>query len=231
MSMLTIIQNVADVVGVDRPSSVVGSTNKTSTQMLALLNLAGRMLSRRHAWQRLMVEHTFSTSNGDADYALPSDYDRHIDDTAWDRTNFWQMRGSISPQEWQARKSGIIPTGVRRRFRVKGNQVFIDPTPTSTDSLVYEYISTDWTTDSGGSNPSAKYNADADLTIFPEFLLELDLIWRFKKAKRFDYGEEFRDFETQFEIEKQADKPSYKLNMGGRQRVFPANIPESGFGP
>ncbi|MFQ5356634.1 MAG: hypothetical protein ACE5DY_09170, partial [Mariprofundaceae bacterium] len=100
MSMLSIIQNVADTIGIDRPSSVVGSTNKTSTQMLAMLNMSGKMLARRHAWQRLMSEHTFSTVNGTASYSLPSDYDRHIDDTAWDRSNYWAVRGSITPQEW-----------------------------------------------------------------------------------------------------------------------------------
>lgn len=229
--MLSIIQNVADAVGIDRPSSVIGSTNKSSTQMFALLNMSGKMLSRRFAWQRLIAEHTFDTVSGTASYALPSDYDRHIDDTAWDRSNYWATRGSITPQEWQARKSGIVSTGVQRRFRVKGNLVYIDPTPTSADTLVYEYISTDWTTDSVGANPSDKYNADSDLTLFPEYLLELDLLWRFKKAKGLDYGEEFRDFETQFAIEKQADKPSYTLKMGGGSKVVQANIPETGFGP
>jgi len=230
MSMLTIIQNVADTVGIDRPSSVVGSTSTTAKQMLALLNMSGKMLARRHTWQRLMGEHTFNTVSGTASYALPSDYDRHIDDTAWDRSNYWSVRGSITPQEWQIRKSAIVASGIRSRFRIKGNLVYIDPTPTAADSMVYEYIINTWTTDSAGANPSDKYNADADLTIFPEYLLELDLIWRFKKAKGLDYGEEFRDFETQFAIEKQADKPSYTLKMGSDNVRVLANIPDTGFG-
>lgn len=230
MSLLSIVQNVANTVGVDEPSSVFGSTNNTSIQMLAIANRSGKMLARRHPWQRLQKEHTFSTVASTETYSLPSDYDRHIDNTAWDRTNYRLMRGSLSPQEWQQRKSGIVSTGINYRFRVRGNLFYLDPIPSSVDSMVFDYISDQWTTDSGGANPSNEWNADTDLTIFPEYLLELDLLWRFKKEKGLEYAEDFRDFETQFEIEKAADTPNYTIDMGYKPRIIPANVPEAGFG-
>jgi len=230
MSLLSIIQDATDIIGIDKPVSIIGNTGTTASQMLAMLTMSGRMLARRHAWQALMNEHVFSTAASTESYALPGDYDRHLDDTAWDRTNFWNIRGSLTPREWQIRKSGLVPTGVRRRFRVKGGLVFIDPIPTTIDSLVYEYISRNWITDSAGANPASAFVADTDLTIFSEPLMTLDLIWRFKKEKGFDYAEDFRDFETQFQIEKQADTPSSRLNMGGHRATVIANAPETGFG-
>jgi len=98
--------------------------------------------------------------------------------------------------------------------------------------MVYEYISNSWTTDSVGNNGSNSYTLDTDITVFPEYLLELDLIWKFRRAKGLDYGEDFRDFQTQFELEKQADKPSETLNMQPSNRaILSVNIPETGFGP
>jgi len=232
MSLLTIVQNTADAIGIDQPLDVISSTNKTSIQMLSLLNRSGQMLARRFNWNRLIKEQTVITVASTASYALPKDFVRIIDNTLWDRTNYWKMRGSISPQEWQFRKSAIAVQGIRKRIRVFGNLLYIDPTPTAIETLVYEYVSDQWTTDSGGTNPSNKYNADGDLSIFPEYLLELDLIWRFRKTKGLDYGEEFRDFQTQFELEKQNDKPSETLMMEpNRLQDFPVNVPETGFGP
>jgi len=230
MSLLSIIQDAADIIGIDKPVSIIGNTGTTSSQMLAMLTMSGRMLARRHDWQALINEHVFNTAASTESYALPADYDRHIDDTAWDRTNLWNVRGSITPREWQIRKSGVVPTGVRRRFRVKGGFVFIDPIPTTIDSLVYEYISKNWITDSAGASAASAFVADTDITIFSETLMTLDLIWRFKKEKGFDYAEDFRDFETHFQIEKQIDTPSSRLNMAGNGAVVTANVQEAGFG-
>src|SRR5260370_13310489 len=42
------------------------------------------------------------------DFALPSDYPPLIDGPLWDRSRFWQMRGAMSPQQWQLCKSSPI---------------------------------------------------------------------------------------------------------------------------
>ena len=230
MTLLTIVQNVTDEVGVDRPTSVVGSTSRTQRQLLALLNSLGKELVRKHDWNFLQTEHTFSTVVDQENYSMPADYARHINDTAWDRSNFWFMRGSMTPQEWQARKSSVVAAGITKRFRVMGNEFLVEPTPTAVESLVYEYISENWTTDSGGSNPSDVFNADTDLTLFDENLLELGLKWKFLSAKGLPYAEEFRTYEQQLAILMAGDQPRYTLNMGHRRARPAANVPETGLG-
>jgi len=51
-------------------------------------------------------------------YNLPSDWDREIPQTEWDRTNRWPLMGPQSAQDWQSFKSGIVYAGPRERFRV-----------------------------------------------------------------------------------------------------------------
>lgn len=78
-------------------------------------------------------------------YAFPADFSRFINRTQWDRNYRWELLGPLSPQEWEWRKSGIIASSPRRRFRIIGqgiNQIYIDPLPASTDTgqiLVFEY--------------------------------------------------------------------------------------------
>jgi hypothetical protein len=47
-SLLTIIQDVADRIGLVRPSSVIGSSDHQVRQLLALANQEGREQARRH---------------------------------------------------------------------------------------------------------------------------------------------------------------------------------------
>jgi hypothetical protein len=159
MTALTIIQDTFDEVGFPRPSSVAGSTDQLSRQALALLNREGKQLAREFDWAVLEREHTFTTVNGTAEYALPADFDHFQNDTQWDRTRITPMIGPTSPQDWQEVKSGLVGTGAYyRRWRVKraaatlGRKFVIDPTPTTTgDAIAFEYVSGFWATDTLGT--------------------------------------------------------------------------------
>ena len=74
---------------------------------------------------------------GQSDYPLPTDYQRPIDNTMWDRSRFWSMRGPQSPQQWQLYKSSVIGrASIQRRFRFReigGAPHFsVDPVPPTT---------------------------------------------------------------------------------------------------
>ena len=125
MTLLTLVANICNETGFDAPSSVIGSSDDTAIQMLALANKGGQQLAKRGkgigGWAILQTEHTFTTTSGTAEYALPSDFEALIDDTLWDRTNFWKLRGPISPSEWQRLKSSVLASsrGPRRTVRIR----------------------------------------------------------------------------------------------------------------
>ena len=62
MSLLTIIQDTTDRLGIIRPSSVVGSSDPQVRQLLALAQQEGKELSRRHNWTALINEKTFTAA-------------------------------------------------------------------------------------------------------------------------------------------------------------------------
>lgn len=242
MSLLTIVENVCDEIAIQKPTSVIASTESNAIQMLALANRGGKVLARRRkgnvGWAVLTRLETITTINGTAGYALPSDFGQLVDNTLWDRTNFWKLRGPLTPAQWQVFKSGILAgsTGPRRRVRITRasatnvKQIEIDPVPTSADTLVYEYVSNGWC--QTGTDAKTAWSADTDTAILLEDLLEMDLKWRMLKAKGREYADDFKEFELEVAQELSADDGSPILNLSGRSDallISDANLPEANF--
>lgn len=197
MTLLTICQNVADDVGVERPATIIGNPDRTAKRLLRAANREGQLLAKQD-WSILQLPHEFQTVADQDAYDLPDDYESLLSDTSWDRTNYWRMRGGLTAKEWQFRKSAIIATtGARKDFRIKrgaGNvrQYFIDPVPTDVVDLVFEYKSKGWNQSSTGVIQS-KWMADTDTGIVDEDLIEMGVLWRYLKRIGQSYIEEFNE--------------------------------------
>lgn len=237
MTLLTIVQHVADEIDIPRPTTVVGNTDPQVRQLLRLANRVGDIMYKAADWTILQRLHSFTTVNGTAEYALPSDFGRFIDDTAWDATNYWEMRGPLSAKEWQVRKYGIIgASAFRKRWRLKRaasgntNVSNIDPTPTSADSLVYEYVSNGWVIKASDSTVTNAWVADGDTTVFDEYLFEHGMIWRWGARKGFDVSIDLPDFENELEKAIARDGGSSRLSLNGIPDSFLTNLQEGNFG-
>ncbi len=154
MSLLTICQNAANNIGIAAPATIIGNSDPGARRLLQMARREGQVLSTRTDWVALVAEHVF-ISDGTSDYQLPEDFRSLVNDTMWDRTRFWKMRGPMTPQQWQLYKSGIIGRAtIERRWRVRipsgdpaGATVKfdLDPSITETGSVfVYEYVSKNW---------------------------------------------------------------------------------------
>lgn len=235
MSLLTICQNVTDEIGIAKPTSIIGNTSdENAVRMLAIAQRAGKTLATRN-WSVLQSEHTFATVSGTASYSFPSDFARFLPHTSWNRTDYRWVRGSVTAQEWQWRKSGISQSRETDQvFMIRADsgerKFFIDPTPTAAETIAYEYISNAWCEDSGGTGQSA-WAADGDVARLDEYLIELDVKWRLLRSLGLDYGEE--KYEAEREVDKAfaRDKPGEMLDMSvGTKVVGIVNLPETGYG-
>ncbi len=218
------------------PSTIVGNANRTATQILALANVEGRALSRRHGWEALVVEKAFTTT---ADQAIqtsgapPANMRFILNATWWDRTNFWPLRGPATAEEWQALQSGIVTSTVRRWYRILAGDFLVFPdAPNSTDIIVYEYISKNFCQSSGGTGQSA-WADDTDTGILDEELMQMGLVWRFLKSKGLPYEEEFNAYELEVRRAIAHDGGAPILNLAVRNTSYlisTANVPDTGIG-
>jgi len=170
---------------------------------------------------------------GQDTYALPADINYFIAQTFWDRTYRWQMLGPLSPQEWQTLKSGISPTGPRRRFRIFAGNFVIDPVPSDNAQLVYEYYSVNWCQSATGTLQPG-WKADTDLYLLDDTSLVMGLIWRFRRAKGFEYEQEQKDYNDYVDgiLSRQSGARTLPINStsSAANILSDANVPDTGFG-
>ena len=237
MSLLTICQNVADFTGFERETTIISNTSPTARQLLALCQREGKQLMRTTAWPILLKEHTFNTVSGTQSYALPTDFDRFIGDTAFNRTDLDKFTGPLTPQQYQLDRHGSASAGITQRFRLKSSsntlKFDITPTPTSAESIGFEYVSSHWNQKTDGTSQDA-FTVDTDTGILDELLIEMHVTWQFKQMHGLDYAEDFRQYQLELRqaVSRSGGSPIISLDDARRLRVSPYsyNLPDSGFG-
>lgn len=232
-TLLQLVQRAAVEMGLPSPAGVSGSTDDQVQQMFHLINAVGEELGTMAEWQRLQKETTITTTTA-TEYDLPTDFGRVISSTQWDRSNQWELKGPISPQGWQVFKSGITSLGPQLRWRLKGNKLNVDPTPTAGNTLAYEYISSYWVMATGDTTPSkALFTDDTDTCIYPDRLMIAGLKLKMWEVKGFDTKAYERDYRYRLSEAMGQDKGNPVLVMGGRMTTHllnQANVPDTGYG-
>ncbi len=216
MSLLTLTQNSAKRLGLSNPASAFNATDNQIVQLVALAQEEGIELAENFDWKVLTKEKTFTGTAADAQTgALASDYDRMVPESFFNRTKKRPVFGPISPQDWQFTQSVVAATLVES-FRIRGTSLLITPTASASDTYGYEYISTQWCQSSGNVAQSA-WAADTDTGILSEEIMTLGVIWRFLKAKGFDYSEAFRTYEiAKARAENKDGGGKRRLNFGSK---------------
>jgi hypothetical protein len=173
-----------------------------------------------------------SLTFGKTKYALPSDYDREIPCTDYDKSRRWQMIGPLTPQQWQNIKSSWIASAPIIRYRLLGGLFQIWPIVSTGDILGFEYISNAWVTSALGVTQTT-FALDTDSCIFPDRLMILALKRKYFEVKGFDVQFFERDYAMELNRAKTATQSAATLSMAPRLSstlMGVANLPDSGYG-
>jgi hypothetical protein len=237
MTLLSIAQDVADMVGLARPGAIATGTDQLSRQLLAfaketLCELAGM----EGGWPVLEKQYTFPTVAGQDAYPLPADFQRVLGDTVYLASQYYQMRGSLSPSDW-ARQRGALPSQIGRyKVRFFGDPVklYITPVPHTVETVTFEYVTTSRVIQQDGTRAN-DYSADTDVSLVPEELVKKGIKWRVRRAKGLDYSEEFNDYEiSRQRALSQAlafgSVPVAVLRGDEYPEISAGYVPETGFG-
>lgn len=173
-------------------------------------------------------------SFGKIAYAMPSDFEYFIEQTFWDGSYRWQLLGPIDAQEKNVIKWGISPVGPRRRFWIRSNLFFLNPTPTnSTDVIAFDYFSNAWCLSALGATQSL-WAADTDTYALDEECFIQGIKWRFLRAKGLDFEQEYMDYLTvvQRVLARNGAPRDLPINAQSlKLRLLSSdNIPDTGFG-
>jgi hypothetical protein len=179
MSLLTIIQDVADEVGIARPTAVIGNSNPETRKFLRYAQKVGRSILKSFPWQILRKEQTFTSLATETQTSiLPSDFDRICPESFWNRTDNHLMIGPITPVEWNSLKANSYDDDTRHKFIIRGDVLMAIPVMTAGKSLAFEYVSKNWCQSSASAEQS-KWVADDDTGILDEELMTRAIIFEF----------------------------------------------------
>jgi hypothetical protein len=196
MTLVTIAQDILrETKNATIPTTIINNNQDSAKQVLEALNIAIINVARSYDWQQLQKEYTFSSVASTEGYALPSDFDRIIDNTFWNTTNNRKVLGPTSPKDWRSLNDSTVSSAtINDYFRVRASETLIFPTPTGVENFVYEYISNEIVDSSGGTGQTG-WKADNDVPNVDEYLVRLDATWRLLSMQGKPYAEKQREFD------------------------------------
>lgn len=189
MALLQIAQTIAESVNVRRPTSVVGNADIDTRQIYKAIKQECKYLVSAAYWQEIRAEQTFTAIAGETQTGiLPSDFDRMVPETFWDRSNTRNIANVSSAVEWQNLKA-INYLGPEKKFIIRGGVLSILPAMAGGETLAFEYVSTNFCESSGGTAQSA-WAADTDVARLDEDLIALGGIWRYLQDVKQPYAKD-----------------------------------------
>lgn len=240
MSLLDIVREAAAIIGLPDYTQVIGSNEDNVRQLRALIQQGGNQIARTSnadggTWSILERYYEFVTEDDKVEYDLPTDFERLVSETAWQKDKYWRMRGSIPPKQWQAirNRQATVPYNVFRVLRTQNGtgtisqssapqtlrKFTLEPAAGAGITLVYEYISRSWWISQDGTQFKRKPTADTDESLFGDDLHVLDAVWRFKSANGLKFSDELAIFEIERDRMLVQDASAEYISVGHDRRL------------
>jgi hypothetical protein len=198
MSLLSSVNEVADLVSLDRFTQVAGTTNPDARTMLTLAQEAGEEIAHRVDWQRLIKVASIAASP----YTLPEDYHRPVPGAMIVSALGVFVRPLTNTGEWETlRRVGSTQPYYYR----SADKVDIVPL-SAAENATLNYVSGHFVVETNGIDLRPAFQSDDDSTVFNEDLLVKGMVWRWKRQKGLDYVDDLAEFEAILASEIKADR-------------------------
>lgn len=234
LTVSELITQTMQAMGLVAPPSIVGSTNKTAAQLLALANELGLELIGDGKWQAFDRELTITTSIGVTNYPIPADLDSFASDAQWNYTTRLPAVGPLADWEWQMLKArNLAGTTFTMLFRIVEGEVVFYETPSTVQTIVMPYTGRGWVLNNAGTDYQDNILADDDQIIYDQILFKMGLKLKWREAKGFDTTAATKNFNTALSKARSADTPGRTLSMvstADYPYLGVINIPDTNYG-
>jgi len=216
MSLITIVQDACAELSLPSLTSVVGNSIGNAPIMLRIAKEELNSLATRYEWQALRAENTFSATATAVQVtasAIPTNFDRMVNESFFNRTTKRRVWGPLSSDEWQNVQAHSVLL-VDPSYYIRGGTILLTPAPTAGDTFAYEYISNLCVYSMGtATTPDQTYfQNDADTSIFDELMVARGVRWRFLSQKKLDYTQEYQTWISLVQREVSRNKGMPVLN-------------------
>lgn len=198
-TILEICREVADLAATKRPDNLFDANSQQESIFLSVAKSALDSLLRYGDWQELTKEGCLRTVEGRTQYPIAEflpDFYCLLNNTIFIKDSKERVIGAITPEQWMREKYFSSP-GNNLKFKIQnGRFVFLTP-PAGGMRIVFQYRSNGVAWDFDTFEEKSKLTANTDVPVFDEYLVKLNILWRWLKRSGLDYGEEYDEFQRE----------------------------------
>jgi len=210
MTLKDILNQVLSECGFSESPQFFNAQNSDINQLIALAQRSARVLSK-HDWQALRKTASITLTSAEY-YDLPSDFRQTISDTMWMAGRADKPDFPASDTSWGYVKARGINNSLHYSLRLEGNQ-FAVLSPVVGEVVSYDYLSNNPIIDIDTITSKPRWAKDTDTWLLDDDLIQMDLIWRFKKLKGLqDWQIDHQDFQNHFRSLQGTDSGSQSIN-------------------
>lgn len=201
-TVLNIANEAFEVLGFPQLPTLFSTDNRSAVQMKHYMRMLAsdlkKMLLPMGGFRDLIFDFQITTVENQAVYDLPSNFDRFVNDTAWDKTNYYKM-SPASTDKWALYKNSVWGQNtIYKRFRlIRDNKIEFDPVPTQAgDILKFEYISNQLFSNYDKTSFYEKPVADTDFFLLDNEIMLRGLIYKWKLKNGLAADDDIEDYEN-----------------------------------
>lgn len=224
-----IVDRATDELGLARVELISGLMDQVGIQSLALMNSLGEDLVRVHDWQFMEKTATFVGDGFATAFALPSDFGRIVNQTAWSVGQRRPLAGPTSPQKWGWLQMGLVSGDILYRYRILADRLEIFPTPGKDERIKFYYISKRWVLAGDGTGYNDTLVNNTDKPLFDRSLMIKGVKARLWAQKGFDTSVLAREYNDTLQAIKAQDQGAptiYLSDRGDFSLISGRNIPD-----
>lgn len=216
-TILEILQDVATKIGIDQPSQVFGSSDRTAIELSEAAIEAADKIARAHDWAVLYTLETHTGDGSTTEFAMPSDCERMPKNAQVWSTRLQHPLQHITPEDWLQMDVRGYDVALGAWTAYGGNIVY-RPALASGETAKFWYISNQCVQNSSGT-AKQRFTADDDVFRLDDRVLELTIIWVWREQKGLDYAEDMTNAEQAVARKISDDKGARIISQQSRRNI------------
>lgn len=203
------------------PTSVIGSGDPGTLQLLEFLQEEGEILMRLQDWSVLRMNWSFPiiVATDPQLEPFPDDYDRTIENaSAWRSGSQWvPLSGPTTPDAWH--RLIYIPGTYPGYWRMSGNGMQVLGVGLG-ENVMIEYVSRNFVLNQNGVTTQPEFSNDDDTSLLDDRVITLGVIWRWKQSKGMEYAEDMVTYEREKELKIASDRAARPIPTSRPDEMF-----------
>lgn len=217
-TILEICREVADLAAAKRPNDLFDENSQQESIFLSVAKSALDSMLRYGDWQELTKEGCLRTVCGKTQYPIETfapDFYCLLNNTIFIKDSMERVVGAITPEQWMREKYFFSP-GTEIKFKIQnGRFIFLTPPPGGM-KIVFQYRSNNIVWDFTSFEEKNVLTENTDVPIFDEYLVKLNILWRWLKRSGLDYTEEFNEYEREIKKRYGTELATHDIDLAHR---------------